>query len=205
MSHSKTIRVLVAEDDFIVSKEITRALKKIGYKQIGMASDGEEAIEMTQKLRPDIILMDIKMPKLDGLRAAAKIQESCPTPVVVLTAHESQAMVKKASKMGVSSFLTKPPKVNEIERAVIIALARHKDFMELRRVNKKLKKAMDEIKTLKGFIPICAWCKKIRNDEGYWEQLDIYIRKHSEAEFSHSICPKCKKKISSNLKDKKNE
>ncbi len=197
MSDLKEIRVLVAEDDFLVSKEISRAIKKIGYEQVGTASNGEEAVKMTINLHPDVILMDIKMPKLDGLSAAAQIQESCPTPIVIMTAHESVDMVNKASKSGVASFLTKPPEADEIQRAIIIALARHKDLMELRRVNKKLKEAFEEIKTLRGFIPICAWCKNIRNDEGFWESVDVYIRKHSEAEFTHGICPECKGKLRS--------
>ncbi len=195
MKEQKSIRVLVAEDDFMVSKAITQILNDIGYEQIGLASNGKEAVEMTRSLQPDVVLMDIKMPKLDGLQAARQIQENSPTPIVILTAYDSRKLVKEASKSGAGAFLIKPPEAFEIEKAVTIAIARHNDLMELRDLNKDLKKALAEIKTLRGIIPICANCKKIRDDKGYWNQIERYIAEHSEAEFSHGICPDCKKEL----------
>ncbi|MBU2521318.1 MAG: response regulator [Proteobacteria bacterium] len=202
MKEQKPIRILVAENDFMVSKSITQTLNDIGYEQVGLASNGEEAVEMTRSLQPDVILMDIKMPKLDGLQAARQIQENSPTPIVILTAYDSQELVKEASKSGVGALLLKPPEAFEIEKAVTIAMARHNDLMELRRLNKELQirkeeleKSLAEIKTLRGIPPICANCKKIRDDKGYWNQIESYIHKHSEAEFSHGICPECMKKL----------
>jgi len=202
MKKKEVIRVLIAEDDYLVSETIKRTLKDIGYELAGKASDGLEAVEMACSLKPDVVLMDIKMPEIDGLEAASRIQECCPVPVVVLTAHESQDFVDKASEAGVAAYLTKPPKPAEIERAVTISISRHKDLMELRRLNKEiesknkeLKKAFAEIKILQGFLPICSSCKKIRDDKGYWNQIESYIRDHSEAEFTHGICPDCIKKL----------
>lgn len=196
----KNLRVLVADDDFLVSREITRAVESAGFKIIGTASNGKEVVEMARSLQPDVIIMDIKMPELDGIQASGQIQESSPTPVVVLTAYESHHLLERASLSGVGAYLVKPPKPAEIERAVTIAMARHNDLVELRRLNKaiisqkeELEKALDEIKTLRGIIPICANCKKIRDDKGYWEQVEVYVSDRSEAEFSHSICPECLK------------
>jgi hypothetical protein len=95
----------------------------------------------------------------------------------------------------VAAYLTKPPQPEEIERAVIIALARHADLMELRRLYKEVEKALAEIKTLQGIIPICVECKKIRNDDGFWHQVENYVMEHSQAEFTHSLCPECHKEI----------
>jgi len=202
MDTNNSLKVLIAEDDYLVSEEIVRLLKNIGYKHIEEATTGVEAVDMVCALRPDVVLMDIQLPKLDGLEATRRIQECCPTPVVVLTAYESQELVKKASEMGVSSYLTKPPRSDEIERAITIALARHGDLMQLRRLfseieskNKKLEEALAKVKTLSGLLPICASCKKIRDDKGYWNQIEGYIRDHSEAQFSHGICPECAKKL----------
>ncbi len=142
MKSSKKIHVLVAEDDFLVCEDIIRELKKSGYEHIDLATNGKKAVEMTALLRPDVVLMDIQMPKMDGLRAAQKIQKNCPTPVVILTAHESLALIAKAGEMGVGAYITKPPKKVEIERAVTIAMERHKDLMELKRLNDKLKKEL---------------------------------------------------------------
>lgn len=196
------IRVLTAEDDYLVAEEISRALKIIGYEKVGEASDGAEAVEMVCRLKPDVVLMDIKMPGMDGLEASGEIQARCPTPVIILTAFESKELLEKASKKGVAAYLTKPPQPEEIERAVIIALARCADLMELQRLYKKvetqkqeLEKALAEIKTLQGMIPICATCKKIRNDDGFWQQVENYVMEHSQAEFTHSLCPECHKEI----------
>lgn len=195
-------RVLIAEDDYLVGETIKRALKELDYELVGKASDGAEAVEMACTLNPDVVLMDIQMPELDGLEATQQIQSRCPMPVVVLTAHESQELVEKASEVGVSAYLIKPPKQTEIERAITIALARHDDLMALRYLNEdlethkeKLEKALAEIKTLRGILPICSNCKNIRDDDGYWNQIEVYIRDHSEAEFTHGICPECVKKL----------
>ncbi len=146
MKSPKKIHVLVAEDDFLVCEEIIRELKKTGYEYIDLATNGKKAVEMTALLHPDVVLMDIQMPKMDGLKAAQKIQKNCPTPVVILTAHESLDLVAKASHMGVGAYITKPPKKVEIERAVMIAMERHKDLMELKRQNEKLKKELSNRK-----------------------------------------------------------
>jgi YesN/AraC family two-component response regulator len=202
MKASDNIRVLIAEDDFLVSREISRTVKKIGYEVIAEVSDGEDAIITTTKLRPDVVLMDIQMPGMDGLRASEAITQKCPTPIVVISAHESQDIVKKASRSGVGSFLTKPPKQLEIERAIIISMARHEDLMAYRKLNERLEKrtlelekALAKVKTLSGLLPICASCKKIRDDKGYWNQIESYLQQHSEAEFSHGICPECMKEL----------
>lgn len=202
MSTHDDIRVLIAEDNPTFGETIQRMLESMGYIVAGIATDGWRAIEMTQSLRPDVILMDVGMPKMDGIQAARHIQEACPTPVVVLTAHEPQELVEEASLVGVGAYLVKPPKAPEIERAITIAIARFADMMELRRLNaelearnRELQEALEKVKTLRGLLPICASCKKIRDDQGYWQQVEVYVREHSEAEFSHGLCPDCIKKL----------
>lgn len=198
MKTAGTIRVLIAEDDFLVSREISRTVKQIGHAVVAEVSSGEEAIEKVCQLKPDIVLMDIQMPGMDGLQASRHIQARCPTPVVVLTAYESQDLVERAVETGVGAYLTKPPNTSEIERAIMISMARHADLIACRELYEKLakrtgelEKALAEINTLKGLLPICSACKKIRDDQGSWEQIEVYIKHRSEVEFSHSICPEC--------------
>ncbi len=198
MFEHRKARVLVAEDDYLVSEMIARELKVIGHDQVGDASSGVEAVELVHELRPDVVLMDIKMPDLDGLEATRRIQESCPTPVIVVSAHESRDLVNKASEVGVSAYLTKPPRRGDIERAIIIAMARHADLMHIRRLcgeleaqKQQLETALAEVKTLRGLVPICCFCKRVREDEGFWQQVEVYVGNRTEATFSHGLCPDC--------------
>lgn len=202
MSNQKDVRVLVVEDNPSVSDTVQTMLEEMGYTVAGKAMDGKSAVEMANSLQPDVILMDVGMPQMDGIQATQHIQASCPTPVVILTAHEPSELVGRASAAGVGAYLVKPPRAPEIERAIIIAMARFADMMELRRLNaelqvrnQELKQALDQVKILRGLLPICMGCKRIRDDDGYWQQLETYIRDHSEAEFSHGLCLDCAEEL----------
>lgn len=206
---TRNVRVLIAEDDFLVSRMIRGMLEETGYSVIGEAMNGTEAVEMACKLLPDVILMDIEMPEMDGLTATRHLLLQSPLPVVVLTAYESPELVEQASAAGVGAYLIKPPKAGEIERAITIAMGRFNDIMELRRLNvelethnaerekliRELQTALTNVKTLQKLLPICASCKKIRDDEGYWQEVEIYFHRHSDTEFSHGICPACARKL----------
>jgi two-component system, response regulator PdtaR len=198
MLASPTLRILVAEDDFLVGEEIVRVLRHLGHTDVTIASTGLAAVELTCSLRPDVVLMDVRMPGLDGLEAARRIQEACPTPIVVLTAHDAPEILERASQAGVGAFLTKPPEAAPLARALVIALARHRDLLrlaglvaDLERKTAELERALAEIRTLHGIIPMCMFCKKVRNDAGFWERVDHYIRAHTEAVVSHGLCPEC--------------
>ena len=195
MKKKKNTRVLIVEDDHLIGEMIKELLNHSDYTIAGEASDGKEAIAMVETTKTHVILMDIRMPVMDGIQATKEIFKTHPTPVVALTAYESKEILDKASKAGVGAYLLKPPDINEIERAITIAMARFKDMMELRRLNGELKKALDKVNTLSGMLPICAHCKKIRDDQGYWNQVEVYIKNHSDAEFTHGICPDCVAKL----------
>ncbi len=147
MGVKKDTQVLVAEDDYLVGKMITGMLEEIGYRIAGQASNGLEAVDLTRSLQPDVVLMDIKMPDIDGIEAAQRIREICPTPVVVLTAYETSELVTRAGEAGVGAYLIKPPNAQEMERAITIAMARFKDMMELHRLNTELKARNDDLDT----------------------------------------------------------
>jgi AmiR/NasT family two-component response regulator len=185
------VRVLVAEDDAFVAELIENDLRAIGAVVVGRAPDGLSAVEMTASLEPDVVLMDIKMPKLDGIKAALAIQGARPTPVVMVTAYDDLQTVEGAAEAGAGAFLTKPTSPSALTQAIIIARARFADLMKLRRLNAELRAALASVKTLSGFLPICSGCKKIRDTAGSWQEVEVYVRDHTSAEFTHGLCPAC--------------
>ncbi len=201
----RPFKVLIAEDQDSIREFLKKQLEKIGHTIVATATNGAEAVELASSKQPDVVLMDIEMPKMDGIEATRIIQEKTPLPVVLLTAHDEPDMVRRASQVGAGAYLLKPPSADEIERSMIIAVARFSDLMELRRLNAELKKALENEKILTGLLPICAHCKNIRNDKGYWEAVEGYITEHTEAHFSHSICPSCMVKLYPDIKLKKKE
>jgi two-component system, response regulator PdtaR len=196
---SDPVRVLVVDDSDLMRRAAEYTLAALGYAVVGTADDGRQAVVMVQEEKPDLVLMDVEMPELSGIQAAREIQLVCPTPVILLTAHESLDLFREARDAGVAAYLTKPLNPRELQRTIMIALARFEDWMALRRAyqalaerNDQLRKASNEIKTLQGLLPFCAWCRrKIETEVGNWVSLESYIEDHSDAQFTHGICPDC--------------
>ena len=209
MKLPENLRVLIADDDFMVRQMIRGRLEDLGHSTVGEAASGQQVVEMVQSLQPDIVLMDIDMPEVDGIEATRSIYALNPTPVIMLTAYDTPGLVGQAGEVGAGAYLVKLPTAREIQRAIIIAMARFDDMMELRRLNdelqtrnnqlhlrnEQLQAALDKVKLLSGLLPICSHCKKVRDDEGYWQEVEIYVSHHSEADFSHGICPDCLQKF----------
>ena len=189
------VRVLIAEDDALVADVLDYELKVLGMQVVGRASDGRRAVELTEELSPDVVLMDVQMPELNGFDAAHAIQERCPTPVVILTVYSGLEQTARAAEAGVGAYLIKPASAEELERAITISRARFADLTALRKVNRELRDALGKVKKLSGLLPICTTCKKIRDDKGYWRQVEGYIHEHADVDFSHGICPDCMPRI----------
>ncbi|MCP4540840.1 MAG: response regulator [Chloroflexi bacterium] len=150
MASHRNVRVLIAEDDYLSGEMIKELLEGMAYTVVGEAGDGLEAFEMAQSLRPDVVLMDIEMPGVDGIEATQLIAENwdqCPTPVVMLTAYETKELVAEASAAGAGAYLVKPPDVGAMTRAITIAMARFDDMMALRKINRRLEKTLAELET----------------------------------------------------------
>ncbi|MCB9104902.1 MAG: response regulator [Anaerolineales bacterium] len=135
-------------------------MEQTGYIIVGEAADGRQAVDLTRTVQPDVVLMDIEMPHLNGIEAAEVIQQHCPTPVVILTAYDTPELILRASEAGVGAYLRKPPHTKDLQIAITVAMARFGDLMELDRLNDalelrntELQAALDQIKTLKGFTP----------------------------------------------------
>ncbi len=136
----------------MVSEMVCALVESVGYTVVGDARNGREAVEMVRELKPDVVLMDVEMPEMDGIEATRRIQECCPTPVVILTAYETTDLVAKAGAAGAGAYLVKPPIASEIGRAITIAMARFDDMMALRRLNHRLREEIAERKRIEATL-----------------------------------------------------
>jgi len=138
MTNPRDVVVLIVEDEALVGEMVRGLLEASGYQVAGRCTDGAQALEVTQATRPDVLILDLNLPKLNGLDVARRLLDVCPTPVVILTAYETRELVAQASAAGVGAYLTKPPSASALDRAIQIALARFADLQALRRLNAAL-------------------------------------------------------------------
>ena len=193
-------KVLVVDDVPLNIRMLTSVLSSHAF-EIQAATSGREALELLEEQRPDLILLDYVMPDLDGLAVCRAIKarpEIADIPVIFLTVKADMATIVGAFKGGAVDYLTKPFNPEELLARVNthVQLKQARDHeRELteraRALVEELQAALAQIHQLKGLIPICARCKKVRDDSGFWRQVEEYISRRSEATFSHGLCPDC--------------
>jgi PleD family two-component response regulator len=160
------------------------------------ADSGELALASVAVNPPDLILLDILMPDIDGFEVLRRLQaheEYRDIPVIILSALSETAQRVEGLKLGAVDFISKPFEAEELLARVQTHLTLRRLRGRLEQQSNELREALGKVKLLSGLFPICAYCKKIRDDKGYWNQIELYIRDHSQAEFSHGICPECLK------------
>jgi adenylate cyclase len=199
--------ILIVDDQEVNVSLLEQMLRGAGYVSITSTMDPGEVCELHRRNGYDLILLDLRMPVMDGFQVMEGLQEIDPddyVPVLVITAEPGHKL--RALQAGARDFISKPFDLAEV-------LARVHNMLEVRLLhaetksyskaletqNDELQKALEKVKLLSGLLPICAWCKKIRDDQGYWNAIEHYLSEHSEAEFTHGICPDCRRKYSGEL------
>lgn len=192
-------KVLIVDDEPISVETLSRLL--IRDYEVFMANSGKRAIEMAEREQPDVILLDILMPEMDGYEVFSRILDNpvlCDIPVLFITSITEEECEAKGLELGAHDYLTKPFNASIVRLRVKnhLEFKRHNDLIKAQRnllsqKNKELEAALSRIISLEGIFTICMCCNQIRNDSDSWEQLEKYIVEHSEARFSHGVCPKC--------------
>ena len=141
-----TLRVVVAEDEALIRLDLVEMLTEAGYDVVGQAGDGEAAIELTEKEKPDLVVMDVKMPKLDGISAAERIAKQRIAPVVILTAFSQRDLVERARDAGAMAYLTKPFTIEDLIPAIELAVSR---FLEIKQLDAEVTDLQDQLKARK--------------------------------------------------------
>ncbi|HEU4500205.1 MAG TPA: response regulator [Nitrospira sp.] len=203
--------ILIVDDSPDQQALLRAILNKAGHKDL-VSADGATSAGKVLNLNGDsptehidLILMDVLMPGQDGVETCRQIKRCAhlqDIPVIMVTAKSDLSNLQEAFAAGAMDFISKPVSSIELLARVSSALLLKQEMdrrknreLELRRSNEELQKALKEVKVLRGLIPICASCKKVRNDGGFWQQLEEYLGEHSEAEFSHGLCQPCIKKL----------
>jgi PleD family two-component response regulator len=189
--------ILAVDDTRPNLRLLVGILAEGGYK-VRPAANGRMALEAAKVEPPDLILLDIMMPEMNGFEVCRQLKADERTrdiPIIFISALDETLDKVKAFAIGGVDYITKPFQAEEVLARVKTHLTIRNLQKSLQEQNRQLQEALANVKTLKGLLPICANCKKIRDDEGYWQQVEVYVRDHSEAEFSHGICPDCIKKL----------
>jgi phosphoserine phosphatase RsbU/P len=197
------MRILIAEDDRVTARLLSEAVRSWGYDVL-LAADGTSAFAaLSAENPPQLALLDWMLPGLDGpevcrmVRAAAQSS----TYLIMLTSRSEQADVVAGLQAGADEYLVKPVDHEEL-RARLHSGARIMDLQErLGAQVRELETALASIRKLTGLLPICAYCKSIRDDSNYWHRVEEYVSEHSTATFSHGICPKCLPTVEKQMSD----
>ncbi len=199
------MRILIAEDDATSRTILMAVLGKSGY-EFESTADGLEALEaFKQSDPPDLAIVDLIMPKIDGLELVREIRAlRAPRPpyVIILSTKSETADVVAGLDAGADDYLAKPFDATELRARIEVG----RRMLEMRAVLadkvQELAAALEQVKTLRGIVPICANCKNVRDDQGYWNRVETYMRDHTGAEFSHAVCPDCMDKLYPQLQEK---
>jgi phosphoserine phosphatase RsbU/P len=196
------MKVLIAEDDPVSRRLLQAALIKWGY-EVTVTSNGKEAWQALQAPdAPSLLILDWLMPEMDGVeicREARQLPALKSAYIILLTSRGSKEDIVKGLEAGADDYVTKPFDHGELRARVQVGSR----VVQLQsaladRVN-ELEEAIASVKTLQGLLPICCYCKKIRDDGNYWHRVESYISGHANVRFSHGICPDCSEKLKADL------
>ena len=188
------MRILIAEDDLVSRRMLEATLSRWGYEVV-VTSDGEAAWHILRgKEAPRIAILDWMMPGLDGIEVCRHVR-SLPRPdapyLILLTAKGSKSDIVSGLQAGADDYIVKPFDREELRARVQAGVRILSLQASLAARVRELEEAMARVKTLQGLLPICSYCKRVRNDGDYWQQVESYVSDHSDARFSHGICPDC--------------
>jgi len=206
------VAILIVDDSRDEQELLSTWLRTAGYGSLMVADSAEAAFELLGRDNAeqrtgavDLILMDIMLPGVDGLEACRWITATewlQDIPIIVVTAKTDEKDLLAAFAAGAMDYIRKPVNPAELVARVSSAITlkeerttRKAREQELLMRTQELERALREVKVLRGLIPICAKCKRVRTDHGNWQRLEEYVQDHSEAEFSHGVCQVCMKEV----------
>jgi response regulator NasT len=176
---AQQLRIVIADDESIIRMNLKETLVGLGYLVVGEAGDGSSVIHLARELRPDLVIMDIKMPKLDGIQAAKVLTEERIAPVLLLTAYSDRELVERALEAGVGGYIVKPFRDAELMPAIEIALARYGEFREMDKQINDLKETLETRKLVERAKGVLMDTQGLKEQEAFRkiQQLSMNTRK----------------------------
>lgn len=196
------MQVLIAEDDRVTGEVLSHTLQRWNYKAT-LVGDGLQAWHyLRAAAHPTLAILDWMMPELDGPEVCRRVRAELPLAnmyLLLVTARDGQSDVIAGLNAGADDYVIKPFDHDELRARVAVGVRVLTLQLKLAERVAELQAALSNVKQLSGLLPICSYCKRIRGDDQYWQQVEGYIAEHSQAEFSHGICPPCYQKVLTEL------
>ncbi len=191
------MRILIAEDEKVTRMRLEKTLSEWGF-DVETVVDGQAAWDrLCGENPPRLCLIDWLMPGMEGPELCRRVREKFPEDyfyLIILSAQQGVDNLIEGLTAGADDYVTKPFIGRELRSRIAVGVRVLGLEEMLAKKVRQLETALEDVKQLRGLLPICSYCNKIRNDEDYWEQVDSYVGRHSDVEFSHSICPACYEK-----------
>jgi phosphoserine phosphatase RsbU/P len=196
------MKVLIAEDDAVSRRLLQAALSKWGYEVIVTANGKDAWAALQQPDAPSLLILDWLMPEMDGVEVCREARQSVAHKsayIILLTSRGSKEDIVKGLEAGADDYVTKPFDHGELRARVQVGTRVIQLQNALAARVTELEEAIASVKQLQGLLPICCYCKKIRDDGNYWHRVENYITGHANVRFSHGICPDCTDKLKADL------
>jgi sigma-B regulation protein RsbU (phosphoserine phosphatase) len=196
------MKILIAEDDAVSRRLLQAALAKWGYEVIVTANGKEAWAALQQPDAPSLLILDWLMPEMDGVEVCREARQSelhKSAYIILLTSRGSKEDIVQGLEAGADDYVTKPFDHGELRARVQVGSRVIQLQTALADRVTELEEAIANVKQLQGLLPICCYCKKIRDDGNYWHRVESYITGHANVRFSHGICPDCSEKLKADL------
>ncbi len=188
------MKILIADDEPVSCYLLEECLAEWGH-EVTACTDGPPALQTLRAVdAPRLAILDWHMPGLDGIDVCRELRAAPPTRppyLILLTVRQDKESIVAGLDAGANDYVTKPFDPAELRARVNVGIRLVEMQQALAERVRELEDALAHIKRLQGILPICSYCKKVRSDQNYWQQVEGYIAEHSEARFSHAICPEC--------------
>jgi DNA-binding NtrC family response regulator len=198
MQAPAVLSIMLIEDSAEDAQLVREMLDDRGYDYVLKRTDRlSSGLRLLEEEFFNVVLLDLGLPDSAGFDALTQIRNQAPPlPIIILTGLSDEALAVKAISLGAQDYLVKGNfAADALYRSISHSIERQRLETERERLILELQEALSKVKQLSGLLPICASCKQIRDDKGYWTQVEVYMSEHTEIDFTHTVCPECTKKL----------